>query len=134
MRFVPWSLEREAQEIGASHVGLMPLPDDEATRGKCGLKALQCMATGRPVVVSPVGVNTEIVDHGRNGFLAADSDEYVAALLRLARSPDLRSTMGAAARRTVEERYSAQVSADKFGAVVRRVVARTAELNARQSG
>jgi glycosyltransferase involved in cell wall biosynthesis len=119
MRFVPWSEEREAQEVGDCHAGIMPLPDNEVTRGKCGLKALQCMATGRPVVISPVGVNTEIVEHGRNGFLAETVDDYVNNLLELAKSRDLRRRMGAAARKTVEERYSAAVVAARFAEVVR---------------
>jgi glycosyltransferase involved in cell wall biosynthesis len=122
MRFVPWSEEREAQEVSDCHAGIMPLPDDEVTRGKCGLKALQCMATGRPVVISPVGVNTEIVKHGRNGFLAESVDDYVSCLLELANSRDLRQRMGMAARKTVEERYSAEVVADKFAEVVRFVI------------
>lgn len=122
MRFVQWSQEREAEEVGDSHAGIMPLPDDEVTRGKCGLKALQCMATGRPVVISPVGVNKEIVEHGRNGFLAKTVDDYVASLLALANSKDLRQKMGSAARRTVEERYSAEVVAARFADVVRFVV------------
>ena len=99
----------------------MPLPDNEVTRGKCGLKALQCMATGRPVVISPVGVNTEIVEHGCNGFLAETSDDYVSSLLELAGSKDLRQRMGSAARETVEGRYSAKVVAAKFAEIVRGV-------------
>ena len=121
MRFVPWSQEREAQEVGDSHVGIMPLPDDEAARGKCGLKALQCMATGRPVVISPVGMNRELIRSGQNGILASTPDEYVAALHELANSRELRSSMGAEARRTVEENYSAEVVAAKFARVVRSV-------------
>lgn len=119
MRFVPWSEEREAQEVGDCHAGIMPLPDDEVTRGKCGLKALQYMATGRPVVISPVGVNNAIVEHGRNGFLPESVDDYVSCLLELANSVDLRLRMGAAARKTVEERYSAEVVAGRFADVVR---------------
>jgi glycosyltransferase involved in cell wall biosynthesis len=119
MRFVPWSEDREAEEVGDCHVGIMPLPDDEVTRGKCGLKALQCMATGRPVVISPVGVNSEIVENGRNGFLAESVNDYVASLLELAKSRNLRRRMGAAARKTVESRYSAEVVAARFADVVR---------------
>jgi glycosyltransferase involved in cell wall biosynthesis len=122
MRFVPWSADREAEEVGDCHAGIMPLPDDEVTRGKCGLKALQCMATGRPVVISPVGVNSEIIDHGRNGFLAGTANETVSRLLELAGSPELRRRMGAAARNTVEERYSAEVVAAKFADVLRFVM------------
>lgn len=119
MHFVPWSEEREAEEVGDCHTGIMPLPDDEVTRGKCGLKALQYMATGRPVVVSPVGVNKEIVEHGCNGFLAESTEDFVSSLLELARSKELRGRMGAAARRAIEERYSAEVVAARFAEVVR---------------
>lgn len=122
--FVPWREEGEAQEVGACHVGIMPLKTDEFSRGKCGLKALQFMATGRPVVLTPVGVNTEIVRHGVNGFIAGDDDAWVDALETLAASPELRRSMGAAARRTVEEGYSCEVVAAKFAQAVRDGIAR----------
>jgi glycosyltransferase involved in cell wall biosynthesis len=121
MRFVRWSAEREAEELGDCHVGIMPLPDDEIARGKCGLKALQYMATGRAVVASPVGVNTDIIQHGYNGLLAETSDQFVSALTALA-DPDLRRRLGANARKTIEEKYSAEVIAGAFANVVRAVV------------
>jgi glycosyltransferase involved in cell wall biosynthesis len=121
MRFVPWTAEREAEDVGACHVGIMPLPDNEFTRGKCALKALQYMATGRPVVVSPVGVNKDIVKDGENGFLASSTEDFVEALMRLAGSSDLRRTMGAAGRKTVEQAYSAEVAARMFADVIRSV-------------
>ena len=122
MRFVPWSADSEAREIADTHVGIMPLPDNEFCRGKCGLKALQCMAAARPVIASPVGVNTAIVQHGRNGFLASTTEEFVEALLQLASSPQLRAKLGAAAYETVRADYSATVGASKFAAVVRSVL------------
>lgn len=117
--FVPWTESGEAAAVGASHVGIMPLPDDDYTRGKCGLKALQYMATGRPVVIAPVGMNTDLVQSGDNGFLARTDDEWLAALEQLASSRALRSRMGAAGRRTIEERYSAEVVAEMFADAVR---------------
>jgi glycosyltransferase involved in cell wall biosynthesis len=122
LRFVEWTAEREAQELGDCHAGIMPLPDDEIARGKCGLKALQYMATGRPVVVSPVGVNTDIITHGDNGFLASTSDQFVSSMMELATKPQLRRTMGARARQTIEQRYSAEVVSRAFAEVVRSVV------------
>ncbi len=122
MRFVPWRKENEAQEIGDCHVGIMPLPDDEVTRGKCGLKALQYMATGRPAVISPVGMNVDLVQSGENGLLAASADEIVTALLQLAGSAELRAKLGAAGRRTIETSYSADAVAAKFAGLVREVV------------
>jgi glycosyltransferase involved in cell wall biosynthesis len=121
MRFVPWSSEREAEDVADCHVGIMPLPDNEASRGKGGMKALQYMATGRPVVVSPVGVNAEIVRHGENGFLASSVDEWVEALITLARDHGLRAKLGANARRTVERDFSADLSSRKFADVVDRI-------------
>jgi glycosyltransferase involved in cell wall biosynthesis len=119
MCFIPWTAESEAEDVGSCHVGIMPLPDDEFTRGKCAMKALQYMATGRPVVVSPVGVNVDVVEHGSNGFLAVTSEEWVEALLQLARSPELRKRMGLAARQTVVERYSAELGSREFAEAVR---------------
>jgi glycosyltransferase involved in cell wall biosynthesis len=119
MQFMKWRAEREAEDVGACHVGIMPLPDNDFSRGKCGMKALQYMATGRPVVVSPVGANMDIVRDNQNGFLAGTTPEFVDALTKLAASPELRAELGAAARQTVVERYSAKIGADKFASVVR---------------
>jgi glycosyltransferase involved in cell wall biosynthesis len=121
MRFVSWSVQGEAKEVGDCHVGIMPLPDDEVSRGKGGMKALQYMATGRPVVVSPVGVNREIVVSGHNGFLATTVDEWLEALLHLAGDAKLRSRLGQNARATIEEGFTAQISAAKFALVARAV-------------
>jgi glycosyltransferase involved in cell wall biosynthesis len=121
IRFVPWSRKDEALQIGDSHVGIMPLPDDEATRGKCGLKALQCMATGRPVIVSPVGMNTDLISDGDNGYLAGTTLEWVNALERLADSADLRRQIGAAGRKTVERSYSAEAVAARFARIIETV-------------
>jgi len=125
LEFVPWTAEDEALKLARSHVGIMPLPDNEFSRGKCGLKALQYMAVGRPVVVSPVGVNAEIVRHGENGLLASTDEEWLQAFQALAASPLLRERLGLAGRSTVEERFSAKVGAAAFAAVVNDVLERS---------
>ena len=122
MRFVPWSAEREAEDVGSCHTGIMPLPDDEVSRGKGGMKLLQYMATGRPVVASPVGVNSQIIRPGENGLLAASADEWIEAIVSLYRDRTLRERLGREARRTVEDQFSATISAAKFAGVVERVL------------
>jgi glycosyltransferase involved in cell wall biosynthesis len=92
-------------------VGVMPLTDGEAERGKCGAKALEYMAAGIPAVCSPVGVNREIVEDGVSGFLAGDPDAWVEILARLASDEELRRAVGRAGLERVKAAYSAEVVA-----------------------
>lgn len=101
-----WRAETELEDLADIDVGLMPLPDDPWARGKCGLKALQFMALELPVVTAPVGVNSEIIQDGSNGFLASSEDEWLERLSALVESADRRRAMGSAARETVVSRYS----------------------------
>ena len=116
--FVPWSPEVEVRETATFDVGLMPLPDDPWTRGKCGFKALQYMGLGIPAVCSPVGVNCEIVTHGETGVLARTPADWEAGLRRLMENPGLREHLGKAGRQTVEARYSVKTQAPRLVATV----------------
>ena len=104
---MPWRAETELEDLSEIDIGMMPLPDDRWSKGKCGLKALQFMALGIPTICSPVGVNTDIIHDDQNGFIAATEDEWVEKLSRLLRSAELRQRLGQAGRATVEEKYSA---------------------------
>ena len=106
----------------ALDIGVMPLPDDQWSRGKCGLKALQYMALGVPTVCSPVGVNTEIIQDDENGLIASTEDEWVEKLTRLLRSAELRGRLGRAGRETVDARYSAEVQAPRVFQIIESVV------------
>lgn len=119
VRPIPWRAETEVEDLRPIDVGLMPLSDDEWSRGKCGLKALQYMALGIPPIVSPVGVNARIVQDGVNGFHARDDDEWVDRITQLLMDPALRARLGAEARRTVEEQYSARVQAPRMARILR---------------
>ncbi|PYQ52780.1 MAG: group 1 glycosyl transferase [Acidobacteria bacterium] len=119
----PWRARTETADLADLDIGLMPLPDAEWERGKCGLKALQYMALGLPVVVSPVGVNAEIVRDGESGVLARTAEQWEEALERLLADADLRRRMGRAGRATVERAYSAAVVAPRVAEIFRRAAA-----------
>jgi glycosyltransferase involved in cell wall biosynthesis len=120
IRGEPWTPDAELAMLREASVGMMPLPDDEWTLGKCGLKALVSMATGAATVASPVGVSREFVRHGENGLLASTHAEWVDALSRLVEDDALRARLGAEGRRTVVERYSVEAWREPFHEVLRR--------------
>jgi len=124
---VPWTLADEVSLFNTCDIGVYPLTNDDWSRGKCGFKAIQCMACGVPVVAAAVGVNREIIVDGVNGFLAATHDEWVDKLARLLVDPALRARMAAAGRTTVEERYSIVVTAPRLAAVLASAVDRQPE-------
>jgi glycosyltransferase involved in cell wall biosynthesis len=103
---IAWSSATEAQALAAAHIGVMPLTDDEWSRGKCAFKLLQYMAAALPCVASPVGANTEAVIDGVNGFHARTTDEWERSLESLIQSAELRARFGANGRANVEARYS----------------------------
>ena len=104
--FKPWEYDNEEEDIRSLDLGIMPLPDDEWAKGKCGLKVLQYMACGVPVVASPVGVNQDIIKDGENGFLASSYNEWLVKLVLLAQNEELRRKLGQKGRETVENHYS----------------------------
>lgn len=118
LRFVEWKKPSEVEDLRQMDIGIMPLEDDEWSRGKCGLKALQYMALGIPAVCSPVGINQEIIEDGVNGFLAATREEWIHKLFRLVQDSELRKAMAFEARKTVETRYSVEANAPKLIQVI----------------
>ena len=117
VEFRPWSLENEVSCFSGIGVGLMPLDDTPWARGKCAFKAIQYMSLGRPTVLSPVGMNSELIRDGENGFLAADPSEWIEALDSLLSDPSLAARVGEAGRRTVLRDYSLDVVARRLVAI-----------------
>lgn len=122
MVFVPWSKQDEISELLKFNIGIMPLPDNEWTRGKCGFKALQYMAVGIPAVVSPVGVNAEIVSHGINGLHCSTHDEWFSSLEKLIRDRSYLIELATACRPAVEKSYSVVSQQDRYVSFFRSAV------------
>lgn len=108
---VAWNAESEVFDLHKMDIGIMPLPDDEWTRGKCAMKGLQYMGAGIPTVMSPVGVNREVIQDGENGFLAATDEEWFLKLSALIDSIELRKKMAVNGRETIEKKFSVKVNA-----------------------
>jgi glycosyltransferase involved in cell wall biosynthesis len=114
----PWTESTEVQDIVTFDVGIMPLPDEPWERGKCGFKLIQYMACARPVVASPVGVNSQIVEHNVNGFLARTDQEWRSALDALC-DATLRTRQGNAGRQRVEALYCTRVTAPRLARILK---------------
>ena len=114
-----WSKETEAQDVSDFDAGIMPLNDAPFERGKCGYKLIQYMASGRPVVATPLGVNIKIVEPGVTGFLADTPAEWIDALTQLRDNPELRRRMGQAGRIKQEREYSLETAAPRLIEILR---------------
>jgi glycosyltransferase involved in cell wall biosynthesis len=118
----PWSPETEIEDLVGFDIGIMPMPDDQWSRGKCAMKALLYMAMGIPAVCSAVGTNLEVIRHGENGFLASTQDEWLQCLDRLISDQSLRHQIGLAGRKAVENHYSMHRCAGLLAEVIRTTV------------
>lgn len=118
--FKQWRLEEEVADLQSFDIGIMPLTDDEETRGKCGFKLIQYMSVGIPAVCSPVGANLSIVEEGTTGYFARDEDEWFAALDRLVADAGLRKRLGENGRALAVGSYSRAAIAPRLIDVLER--------------
>ncbi len=114
MEFIKWNKDSEIEDLKHIDIGIMPLPDDEWSKGKCGFKALQFMSLGIPCVVSPVGVNKIIIEHGSNGLFASNNQQWIEQLSKLIQNSNLREEIGVKGRETVVKNYSVRSNRDNF--------------------
>jgi glycosyltransferase involved in cell wall biosynthesis len=125
VEFIRWSPENEVPAIQGMAVGVMPLDNSLWEQGKCSFKMLTYMACGIPVVVSPIGMNVEVLSHGRSGLAAKSIDDWVNALLFLLQDSEQRIEMGAIGRQTVLQKYSLNVVAPKLAETLLQLAGRT---------
>ena len=117
----PWRYETEVDDVRSFSIGIMPLPKDEWSRGKCALKALQYMACGVPCVATPYGAALDVIERGATGLFADSPEEWRAAIERL-HDPVERARLGDAGRAAVESRYSLQTAAPRLAQLLESVV------------
>lgn len=112
--FIEWNKDSEIEDLLTIDIGLMPLPDDRWTRGKCGFKALQYLALGIPALVSPLEVNRKIVDHGSNGYYCSETGDWINYILELAGDHLKRERFGAAGMHKISADYSTLSNRNNF--------------------
>jgi glycosyltransferase involved in cell wall biosynthesis len=110
LHYVKWQKETEIEDLTRIQIGVMPLQHDIWSEGKCGFKGLQYMSLGMASVMSPVGVNTSIIEHGKNGFLATSPAEWEEKLELLLSDATLREELGLKGQQTILYRYSVEAN------------------------
>lgn len=112
--FVKWSEENELQDLARLDVGVMPLIEDRWSEGKCGFKLIQYFSLGIPALASPVGVNSQILEHEISGYLCQTTGDWCTGICTLLKDAELRNRMGTAGRKKIVDSYSVQANAQAF--------------------
>lgn len=120
----PWSEQSETALLSGMDIGIMPLMEGPWEQGKCGYKLIQYMASGLPVLATPVGANRELVEDNVNGFLPVDLKDWGAKLSLLLDSAKLRQRLGSAGRLRVETELCVQVQAPRLAKILHEVAGR----------
>lgn len=119
VNFIQWNAESEVATLQDLAVGIMPLADGPWEKGKCSFKMLTYMAVSVPVVVSAVGMNTEVMAHGEAGYLVRNSDEWVDALSELLSSDGTNKQMGLIGRRIIEDHFAASTVGARLAQILK---------------
>ena len=112
--FTQWSRDIEVESLHEMTVGIMPLEDSDWSRGKCSFKMLQYMAVGLPVIVSPVGMNRDILQMGNIGFAAETDNQWREALYELYKQRSNLYNLGLTGRKKVEASFATNIIGDKL--------------------
>jgi glycosyltransferase involved in cell wall biosynthesis len=103
-----WTRSVAVEQMAKSHIGIMPLIDNEYNKGKGGFKLIQCMAADLPVIASNVGWNASVVGD-KAGILVDDSintDTWIDAIIKLATDYDFWLNASLAAKAQSEKKFS----------------------------
>ena len=118
VKHIDWRLKYQYQYFLNFDIGIMPIPDNARSRGKASYKALEYMASGIPVVASPVGMNNEVILNGDNGFLPKSNNDWYEVLCLLIEDHALREQIGTRGRGIVVERFSLEKCYETFKTVI----------------
>ena len=112
--FVKWYPGIEFDELPKWTVGLMPLVDSDWVKGKCSFKMLQYLSAGIPVVVSPYGMNIDVLSKASIGFGPQTGVEWYDALDAIVKDSSFNDSCGVQARILAESEYSLERVVEKW--------------------
>jgi glycosyltransferase involved in cell wall biosynthesis len=118
---IPWDISTEIQSLQQIHIGLMPLKNNLISKGKCGFKLIQYMGLGIVSIASAVTVNNEIIEHGENGFLVYDENEWRETILAVVEKRDKWAEIGRKAREKITKYYSFKSNSKRYVDFIRRI-------------
>jgi glycosyltransferase involved in cell wall biosynthesis len=118
-----WKKNTYLNEISKFDVGIMPLKDDEWTRGKCAFKLIQYMAIGVPVVCSNVGANKDLVNYSR-GFIVRNSSEWIKSFKEIYQNKKKIKKLILNSKKFIRNNYSTKVNIIKFVSIINNSVQR----------
>lgn len=119
---LPWKESHEVEVIKRFDIGLYPLPDEQWVYGKSGLKAIQYMAAGVPVIATAIGTNFRIIENNVNGFLVSSDEEWLARLRNLIADENLRKRLGRKGAEFVEGKFSINANKATYLSIVKEVL------------
>tara|TARA_Y100000768_G_scaffold387849_1_gene380594 strand:- start:1200 stop:2270 length:1071 start_codon:yes stop_codon:yes gene_type:complete len=106
LEVIEWKKDTEILDLNRIDIGLYPIHMDEWSLGKGGLKIMQYMSVGIPGVATDFGTAQHIINHGSNGFLVSQEDEWVDVLKLLIDNKKLRKKIGSQALNDLKKNYS----------------------------
>ncbi len=114
VKYPKWSEQNEVTLLSNIDIGIMPLEDTLWEQGKCAYKLIQYMGCGLPVVASSIGMNKEVIEDNRNGFLVNNDNDWIEKLSVLIKNARLRKEFGEAGRKKIELEFSLELNAQKL--------------------
>lgn len=129
LTFIQWSEDNEVETIQNFDIGLMPLANNEWALGKCSYKMLLYMACGKPVVVTDIGMNSEVLSLGTCGIGVSPGNSWTNSVAKVVEDVSLRKRMGRSGRKIVEEHFSTQSALVRWEEVLSAVKRKTLNQN-----
>jgi glycosyltransferase involved in cell wall biosynthesis len=112
--FIKWSLKNEIEDLKKIDIGLMPLTQDNESKGKAGFKLIQYMGLGIVSIASAITINNEIIKDKENSFLAENNNDWFNILKNILDNEIDLTHIGTNARKTILNNFTFNANLNKY--------------------